>query len=142
MEFDFDLPETVDETREIEVRKDGKCWGVFDVKHQFVGSPEWLIDYKRHTAKLSRRERDRIDDPQTAEDIQLRREILISFFVDKFVTNSKAIPLKTGEWKHSKNALVAYLSNPAVMFVYEELSDFSSDAANYRAAEVKDAEKK
>ncbi|KKI22333.1 hypothetical protein, partial [Sphingomonas sp. Ag1] len=135
MEFDFDLPETVDETREIEVRKDGKCWGVFDVKHQFVGSPEWLIDYKRHTAKLSRRERDRIDDPQTAEDIQLRREILISFFVDKFVTNSKAIPLKTGEWKHSKNALVAYLSSPAVMFVYEELSDFSSDAANYRAAE-------
>lgn len=142
MEFDFDLPETVDETREIEVRRDGKCYGVFTVKHQFVGSPEWLIDYKRHTGKLSRRERDRIDDPQTADDIQLRRETLIGFFVDKFVTDSKDIPLKTGEWKHTKANLMAYLSNPKVMFVYEELSDFASDGANYRAAEIKDAEKK
>lgn len=142
MEFEFDLPETVDETREIEVRKDGKSYGVFHVKHQFVGSPEWLIGYKRHTAKLSRRERERLDDPQTAEDIQFRRELLISFFVDKFVTDSKDIPLKSGEWKHNKKALVAYLSNPKAQFVYEELSDFSADAANYQATDVLDAEKK
>lgn len=142
MEFNFDLPETVDETREVEIHKDGKCYGVFTVKHQFLGSPEWQIAYKRHTAKLSRRERERYDDPQTPEDVQGRRELLISFFVDKFVVDSKDIPLKSGEWKHSKAALVSYLSNPRALFVYDELSDFSSDVANYRAADVKAAEKK
>lgn len=142
MEFDFDLPEADDEVREIEVRKDGKCYGLFTVRHQFIGSPEWLVDYKRHNAKLSRRERDRIDDPQTVEDFQLRRKQLVSFFVDKFVTNSTNVPLKSGEWKHSKEALTAYLSTPRAAFVYDELSDFSTDVANYRAADLKDAQKK
>lgn len=142
MEFDFDLPEAVDETREVEIHKNGKCYGVFTVKHQFAGSPEWQIAYKRHTAKLSKRERERIDDPQTTDDVLLRRKVLIGFFVNNYIVNSRDVPRKDGEWKHSAANVLEYLTNPHAMFIYQELEEFSSEVANFRAAEVKDAEKK
>lgn len=142
MEFDFDLPEAVDETRECEVVRNGKCYGVFTVKHQFVGSPEWQIAYKRHNAKLSKRERERIDDPQTTEDIMLRRKMLIGFFVSNYVVASRDVPRKDGEWKHSTANLIEYLTNPHAQFIYQELDEFSAELANFRTADLKDAEKK
>lgn len=142
MEFDFGLPEAVDETREVEVHKGGRCYGVFTLKHQFTGSPEWQLAFKRHNAKLTKRERERIEDPQTVEDFVLRRKQLFGFFIANYIVDSREVPRKDGEWKHSTANLIEYLTNPHAAFIYDELEDFSVELANFRAVDVKDSEKK
>ncbi|MGU3389170.1 hypothetical protein [Sphingomonas sp. M1A8_2b] len=137
MEFEFDLPTfDADDAREIEVVKDGKSYGVFYVKHQFVGSPKWLLDYKRATAKLSNNEKKRIDELNTEDDILLRRKVLIRMFVEKYVTDSKSLPVKGGTWKHSTEALIKFFMLPQAFFVYQELDAFSADESNFQTAQV------
>lgn len=143
MEFDFDLPSVSDdEVREIEVIKGGKCYGVFHVKHQFVNSPKWLLEWKRATAKLSKRERARIDDPQTEEDVMLRRGVVIRMFVENYITKSAGIPVKgDGQWKHSASNLVAFLSDQRAYWIFQELDEFSSEESNFQTEAVEEAKK-
>ncbi len=137
MEFEFDLPTfDAEESREFEVVKDGKSYGVFHVKHQFVGSPKWLLDYKKATAKLSQNEKRRIDELNTEEDILLRRNVLIRMFVEKYVTNSTGIPIKSGTWKHSTENLIKFFMHPQAFWVYQELDAYSADEANFQTAQV------
>lgn len=142
MEFDFDLPTVSDdEVREIEVIRDGKSYGVYHVKHQFVGSPKWLLEWRRATGKLSKREQARVDDPQTEEDILLKRRAVIRMFVECYITKSADIPVKGGEWKHSTENLVKFLSDPRAHFVFLELDEFSSDQSNFLVANAETAKK-
>lgn len=143
MEFDFDLPSVSDdEVREIEVIKDGKCYGVFHVKHQFVNSPKWLLEWRRATAKLSKRERERIDSPQTEADILLRRSVVIRMFVENYVTKSAGIPVKgDGQWKHTASNLIAYLSDQRAYWIFQELDEFSSEESNFETEALEDAQK-
>lgn len=137
MEFEFDLPTfNAEESREFEVVKDGKSYGVFHVKHQFVGSPKWLLDYKKATAKLSQNEKRRIDELNTEEDILLRRNVLIRMFVERYVTNSTGIPIKAGTWKHSTENLIKFFMHPQAFWVYQELDAYSADEANFQTAQV------
>lgn len=143
MDFDFDLPVvSADDAREIEVTANGKSYGIFHVRHQFVNSPKWLLEFKRGTAKLSKRERTRFDDPQTEEDIVFRRSVVIRMFVDNYVVKSSGIPIKAGEWKHSTDNLVKYLCQPQAYFVFQELDEFASELSNFQSKAVADAQKK
>lgn len=142
MEFDFDLPSVSDdEVREIEVLKNGKCYGVFNVKHQFVNSPKWLLEWRRSTAKLSKREKARIDDPQTEEDVLLRRGVVIRMFVENYITKSDGIPVKDGVWKHSTANVVKFLSDPRAYWIFQELDEFSSEESNFQSEAVEEAKK-
>lgn len=142
MEFDFDLPTVPDdEVREIEVIKNGKSYGVFHVKHQFSNSPKWLLEWRRATAKLSKRERDRIDNPQTEDDILLRRGVVIRMFVENYVTKSDGIPVKDGVWKHTTSNLVKFLSDTRAYWIFQELDEFSSEESNFQSEAVEDAKK-
>jgi len=137
MEFEFDLPSVnPDEVREIEVIKDGKSYGVYFVKPFISGSPQYMLDYRRALAKLSKREKARVGDPQTVEDVQLHRGLLIRLFVEKYVTKSEGIPLKSGVWKHTNENLIKFLTQPAAWFIYQELDEFSAETSNSEAAEV------
>ena len=142
MEFDFDLPSVSDdEVREIEVIKGGKSYGVFHVKHQFVNSPKWLLEWKRATAKLSKRERSRIDDPQTEDDVMLRRSVVIRMFVENYVTKSAGIPVKDSVWKHTTANLVAFLSDQRAYWIFQELDEFSSEESNFQTEALEEAKK-
>lgn len=142
-EFDFDgLTVPADEVREIEVTKNGKSWGVYHVKHQFVGSPKWLLDWRRATGTLSKREQQRVDDPQTEEDILLKRRTVIRMFVESYIVDSFGIPGKGGEWKHSKAKLIEFLSDPRAHFVFLELDEFSSEVSNFTSENADEAKKK
>lgn len=137
MDFEFDLPTfDADDVREFGVFKNGKSYGVFHVKHQFQNSPKWLLDYKKATAKLSANEKRRIEELNTEDDILLRRGVLVRMFVEKYVTDSTGIPLKTGTWKHTSENLIKFLMNPQAYWVYQELDAYSADEANYQTAAV------
>jgi hypothetical protein len=142
MEFDFDLPTVSDdEIREIEITKNGKSYGVFNVKHQFVNSPKWLLEWKRATAKLSKREKDRIDNAQTEADVLLRRAVVIKMFVENYVTKSEGIPLKSGTWKHTSADLVKFLTIPEAYWIFQELDEFSSEESNFSVEATEESKK-
>lgn len=142
MEFDFDLPSVADdEVREIEITKGGKSYGVFHVKHQFVNSPKWLLEWRRATAKLSKREKDRIDNPQTEADVLLRRGVVIRMFVENYVTKSAGIPVKDNAWKHTNANLIAYLSDQRAYWIFQELDEFSAEESNFQTEAVEDDKK-
>ncbi|NWK96707.1 hypothetical protein DM806_13760 [Sphingobium lactosutens] len=142
MEFDFDLPSVSDdEVREIEIVKNGKSYGVFRVKHQFVSSPKWLLEWKRATARLSQRERQRIDDAQVEADVLLRRSVVIKMFVENYIVKSEGIPVKNGTWKHSSANLVTFLSDPRAYWIFQELDEFSSQESNFAVEATEESKK-
>jgi hypothetical protein len=143
MDFDFDLPTAnPDDVREIEIMRDGKSYGIFSVKHQFVSSPKWLLEYKRAMNKLSKRERARSDDAQTEEDIVIRRRVVIRMLVENYITKSEGVPVKDGVWTHSTENLFKFLSDDRAFFIFQEIDEFASELSNFQNEAVADAKKK
>jgi len=131
------MPARVD-TKEVEVfDEEGNGYGKFTVKPQDTNQPMWLKRLMDAKKVLSPHDRNRVEKPKTEADIQFGRNISIKLFVDHYVADSVINDADGKPLEHSKEMVLAYLSDPERFWIFRQVDDFAADLANFRKEAVK-----
>jgi hypothetical protein len=139
MTFNFKTAPARNPTASIEVyNNDGDFFGKFTVREQSQYSPLFLKRLQDARKTLSPSERKRVESPKTEDDILLGRLIIIKNFVDHYLVDCE-IPSDGDEVYTSKDAAMAYLSEPDNFWIFIEVDGFASEQGNFRKEAVEES---